>query len=274
EKFERAAATVVRELQVIKRLFKAAVHAGHLERSPAEPVTMPPIKNERDRVLQADELNHLNAALGKLSDSVLQRVRMAYFSGGRWGEIDRLRWQDVDCGAGCITWLDTKTGKTNHSAIHPEVHAILKSLPQSVNRAMPVFPPVVAGCVRHAEFHAKGSRCDPCRWAFRYIWRSALATAKLIDFHFHDLRHQACSDLAEQGWQQYDLQTFMRHTSPRMTSRYTHVGDERRHATAASLADTPAGRAFTGKVAKKRPARARRKPAGGRKPTHLKDLGG
>ncbi len=131
---------------------------------------------------------------------------------------------------------------TNHNAITPDVRAILKALPQPVDLSLPVFPPVVAGCRRHAQFHAQGSRCDPCRWAFRFIWRRALATAKVTDFRFHDLRHMGCSALAHAGRQQYDLQAFCRHTSPRMTSRYTHLLDERRHDTAVTLASTGAGR--------------------------------
>ena len=223
------------------------------------------MKNSRNRLLTREELPRLVRALEAESAAVLERVRMAYFSGGRWGEIDKLRWQDVDYETGFVTWRDTKTGETNESPISPDVRAILDALPQPVNRSQVVFPPLAPTCHRHAEFHDQGVKCVTCYQAFRRAWRAALATAKVTDYHFHDLRHQACTALANDGRQQADLKAFCRHSSVTMTARYTHLSDKRRLETAARLSDTPAGEVL-GAVAPKWPTKPDLRAVGAAKP--------
>ena len=265
EEFGRAPSTVVKELQMLGALFRTAVDNGVLFRSPAARVKLPTVHNQRNRVLTPDEFGRLVRAVGAKSDKALQRMRMAYFTGGRWGEIDRVLWQDVDYQTGFITWRDTKTGMTNQSAITPQVRAILESLPQPLNRSQPVFPPVRPVCPSHSRFHAEMIKCRSCYNMFhKKHWTPALATAKITDFHFHDLRHQACTDLANDGRPQADLKAFCRHASISMTARYTHLSDNRQRETAASLSDTPAGQAL-GTMAPNRHPAIQKKSASRRK---------
>jgi integrase len=55
------------------------------------------------------------------------------------------------------------------------------------------------------------------------------------DFRFHDLRHQAATDLLSLGATLNDVRDFLRHKSVQMTLRYAHLVRDRRVKTAALL---------------------------------------
>lgn len=51
---------------------------------------------------------------------------------------------------------------------------------------------------------------------------SALETAKIDDFHFHDLRHTFATRMVQAGVDLYKVQRLLGHKSPIMTQRYAH----------------------------------------------------
>jgi integrase len=69
----------------------------------------------------------------------------------------------------------------------------------------------------------------------RRDWEAACLAAKIQDFHFHDLRHQAATDLLTMGAGLNDARDFLRHKSATMTLRYAHLIEERRTWTARLL---------------------------------------
>ncbi len=71
----------------------------------------------------------------------------------------------------------------------------------------------------------------------RRAWLGACSKAKITDFHFHDLRHQAATDLRHLGVDLGDVMEFLRHKSMTMTLRYAHIKDEKKRA-AARVLDT------------------------------------
>jgi integrase len=54
----------------------------------------------------------------------------------------------------------------------------------------------------------------------------AVKNAKLVDFHFHDLRHTAATRMADAGADPFTLAAILGHSDIRMTARYTHATDE------------------------------------------------
>jgi len=60
----------------------------------------------------------------------------------------------------------------------------------------------------------------------RRAFRLALGKAKVVDFHFHDLRHTFATRLAQQGVDLYTIQRLLGHKSPIMTQRYAHHSPE------------------------------------------------
>jgi len=59
--------------------------------------------------------------------------------------------------------------------------------------------------------------------------------AKVLNFHFHDLRHTFASRLAEAGVDAFTIAELMGHSTLEMTKRYTHAADERKRKAVASL---------------------------------------
>jgi integrase len=55
------------------------------------------------------------------------------------------------------------------------------------------------------------------------LFREALATAKIADFRFHDLRHTAASYLAQNGATLLEIQQVLGHRTPAMVTRYAHL---------------------------------------------------
>ena len=67
----------------------------------------------------------------------------------------------------------------------------------------------------------------------------AVKTAKIVDFHFHDLRHSAATRMADAGADPFTLAAILGHSDIRMTARYTHATDEAKRRAVEKL-DRPA----------------------------------
>jgi integrase len=54
----------------------------------------------------------------------------------------------------------------------------------------------------------------------------AIKRAGLSDFRLHDLRHSFATEIRQRGYGIDLLQKLLGHSDPRMTQRYTHLGDD------------------------------------------------
>lgn len=59
--------------------------------------------------------------------------------------------------------------------------------------------------------------------SIKHSWETARADAKLIDFHFHDLRHTYCSSIIMAGGDIKTACDMIGHSDIKMTNRYTHL---------------------------------------------------
>ncbi len=213
----RAPATVARETQVMKRLFNKAVEWKRLRESPAAFVSLPRFKNQRIRFLEHEELERL---FEHLPGWLRMIATFARFTGARLGEILNLIWNDVDFKHGMLTYRDTKNGESVTVPMNETTRALLSSLPVPIDRGQRVFQND-----SRAEFRGR----------VRRAWTKACSKAKITDFHFHDLRHQAATDLRHLGVDLGDVMEFLRHKSMAMTLRYAHIKDEKKRAAACAL---------------------------------------
>jgi integrase len=238
----RQPATVLQEVQVIKRLFKKAVALRKIQESPALTIERPEVHNERVKHLTPDEMKALMSAL---PDWLQPIVIFARFTGARQGEIFKLIWKDVDFKKGLITFRDTKNGSTGTVRMNATTRTLLESLPRPINPSLPVF--TVDRQKARYRFDlavAKAGLKVPCACLQDNDGtpsRSCSAcSGKGIDrFKFHDLRHQAATELIARGATLNDVRDFLRHKTLAMTLRYSHLLDDRRANTAALL-DLPA----------------------------------
>ena len=59
--------------------------------------------------------------------------------------------------------------------------------------------------------------------ALRLAWERICRRANIIDFHFHDLRHEAISRFFELGLSMPEVSLISGHKDFRMLFRYTHL---------------------------------------------------
>ena len=124
------------------------------------------------RILNDDERTRLLASCkASHSPSLYAVVFTALTTGGRYKEILRLRWEDVDFNRGLITFWHTKNGR-------------VRSVP---------MPDITKKVLQERERH--GPRLFPQTTLWR-AWDIARKRARLSDFRFHDLRHTFASYLA------------------------------------------------------------------------------
>jgi integrase len=72
----------------------------------------------------------------------------------------------------------------------------------------------------------------------RKAWATALRTARIDDFRFHDLRHTHGSYLAMTGATTRELMDALGHTTPAMAARYSHLANAHKREVAKRLLGT------------------------------------
>lgn len=133
-------------------------------------------------------------------------VAMACTTGWRLGNLQALRWRDLDLSAGFADTQRTKNGTPHRAVLLPWVLDELKRIePAQPNRDDLVF-----------------GKKD-----FRKTWQTALALANLpTDWTFHHCRHIAASVLAQSGASVPAIMGLLNHKSPSMALRYSHLNTQ------------------------------------------------
>jgi integrase len=146
-------------------------------------------------------------------------------------ELKNLRWQDVD--------------------FHKQSMQINRSKTEAGERSLPLNGDAITAFDRlweRAQFigstapehyvfpTCESGKADPLKpqVSWRSAWRKLTAEAGLKGFRFHDLRHQAITELAESGVADATLMAMAGHLSRKMLEHYSHVRmDAKRKAVAA-----------------------------------------
>jgi integrase len=112
----------------------------------------------------------LDACRLSRNDDLTDLVELALFTGMRRGEVLGLTWDRVDRAVGVIRLgsADTKNRRRREIPLNSRADAVLS----------------------RRGSKAEGLVFGTANWDhFRSAFENAVARAKLIDFHFHDLRH-------------------------------------------------------------------------------------
>ena len=130
---------------------------------------------------------------------------MAITTGARKGELERLKWSDIDVDRGLAYVHQTKNGEPR---VLPLTQQVLSEMGRVDKEAELIF----------------NSSIKPTKpYEFRKEWIKALRRADIKDFRFHDLRHTCASYLAQNGASLLEIADVLGHKQIQMTKRYAHL---------------------------------------------------
>jgi integrase len=183
-----AAATIRKELMVVRRSFTLAVRAGLLAQVPAFPPVE--VRNARQGFFEADELQ---AVLAHLAPTYRAVIEFLALSGWRLGEALGLTWKQVDFAAGVVRIEETKNDEPRTLPFRalPELATLLQAQREGTERIQRE-----RGCIVFAVFHHADGR--PLT-TFHDAWERARDAAGLPGRLIHDLRRTAVRDLERAG---------------------------------------------------------------------------
>jgi integrase len=203
-------ATVNRELAALSKMFNLAIRHKKADKNPMAAVERLREHNVRDRVLSPEEFQRL---LEALPSSLHPVINMAYYTGMRRGEILNRRWSQLDLSKGLIRLdgVDTKTQRGRLVPLNVTLTALLKDVMQSPVR-----------CATGHVFHRNGKPIKSLRGAFEKACRET----GLTDFHFHDLRHSAVTNMRRAGIDALTAMKITGHKTMAVFQRYNSFDED------------------------------------------------
>ena len=157
------------------------------------------------------------------ADYLKPMVQISINTGLRFGELTRMRWTDIrltDAPMLTVQAGYAKTGETRHIPLNKTAKATLQAWKaQQADTSGLVFVTKTGHRVKN----------------LRKAWLSVLASAKIRDFKWHDLRHHFASKLVMAGVDLNTVRELLGHSSLDMTLRYAHLAPEHKAAAVAKL---------------------------------------
>lgn len=175
--------------------------------NPVDKIRKPREGKGRDRRLNANEWATLERELKKSRNLYLwPAVMLATETAMRQEELLTLRWDRIDMERRIALLPDTKNGEPRSVPLSSRAMAAINSLSNTT-------APRVIPLERLTLYHAFVAACK---------------RARIENFTFHDLRHEALSRLAERGdFSILELAEVSGHKTLQMLKRYTHLNAAR-----------------------------------------------
>jgi len=231
--------TVKRDLAELKAALNRAMKWGYAPDNPAKGVTLKVDQHHRVRYLTDTERKNLLKTLKErdnkkregresgnrfrqersynlkptiktYSDHLSPMVWLAMQTGMRRSELFSLTWENVRLkGTPQLTVLaaHAKSGKTRHIPLNRTAVDVLQVWGGQNAQSGLVFP------------KANGTPLKSIKTA----WGKLIKDAKIINFRFHDLRHDFASRLVMKGVDLYRVKELLGHGSIEITQRYAHL---------------------------------------------------
>ena len=225
-----------RILEVVRKMFNLA-EAWGLRKDGANPCRFVETYKEhkRERFLTEEEFRRLGQVLNEVEAagsetlSAVTAIRLLMLTGCRLGEVQTLRWENVDLEAGELRLPDSKTG-ARMVPLSRAAAGVLTALPRD-----PDNPWVITG--RKPGAHLTD---------LQHPWRRIRARAGLDDVRIHDLRHSFASRALALGESLPMIGKLLGHTQVQTTARYAHLARDSVKASASKIADSIGADILTG----------------------------
>lgn len=143
------------------------------------------------------------------TDHLKPMVLLSLNTGMRRGELFDLKWSAINLDTKTITVRGetTKTSDTRHIPMNKESLYVLKNWKKQSTKFRYVFP------------SQEGGRLEDIKSA----WLKLLERAQIIDFRWHDMRHDFASRLVMAGVPLNTVRDLLGHSDIKMTLRYAHL---------------------------------------------------
>lgn len=205
-----AGATINRYITQLGSLYRYARRLRLLPRAhvpPTKGIEKSPELPNPERYLRPEEVERLikvARVLDRRWGRLVALIVLAFHTGLRVGNLQALRWRDVDLDAATATVAKTKNGRPMVSALSERAVAELKRLPDKYPDSL-----VFAGRTGRA-------------YDFRKLWEKVCTEAGLPGRNFHQLRHGCGSALAQAGVGQAQIMAILGHRTLSASARYMH----------------------------------------------------
>ncbi len=204
----------------LSSVFKYAKNKFGIKENPCKLVDSQKESKGRKRHLSQEEQKALlGACKASKWDKLYLFCLMAISTGARKGELQKLKWADIDFINQIAFCGDTKNGDDKTLPLTPAVGQELKQHRIIGNQL--IF----------------ASERNPKRpLDFRAYWGKALIQANIPEYDLkynekiviHSMRHSFCSTLANNGAELQDIAALAGHKSIQTTIRYIHVSEDRK----------------------------------------------
>jgi len=211
-----SASTIQKRLALLSHLYTIAISEWHLPlTNPIKSVRKPVINNQRTRRVSDAEFE---AVIQSTHSAALKALAMlALETAARLGELVSIEAQEVEIDKRLITFPITKNGSSRVVPLSTRAtHLLEKLITQEHGRLFPVTSEAMSRAWARAVSRARQT----------YIAQGGVEPGFLVDLHFHDLRHERISRLAELGLGTLELSAISGHKSLSMLKRYTHINPE------------------------------------------------
>jgi len=204
---ELSNATINKYKKLASVVFNYGIRELSLTENPTRYIRSLPEKKGRTRYLSDNERKRLFRACRTSKWKMLYLlVLMAITTGARRGELQSLRWNDIDFDKQSAYVNNTKNGEAKVLPLTIDVTNELQVFNQ--NDCSLIF----------------GSKINPSKpYVFYKPWKRAVEEAELDDFRFHDLRHTTASYLAQNGATLLEIADVLGHKQIEVTKRYAHL---------------------------------------------------
>lgn len=224
--------TVRKEMATLSRILNLATNEWDiiLVRNPCNAVEKPPPSKSRNRRLLPEEEVRMIAELKRCkSRYMLPLMQLAIETAARQGELINLKWKDVNKKNFQCTFYGTKNGDDRIVPLSKAALAILEEIPPKIRepRVFPITSSLANQAWRKTLIRARNKYVAELIKQGK-TEREIKENTLLVDLHFHDLRHEAISRMAERGdLNLLELSAISGHKSLDMLKRYTHLNIEK-----------------------------------------------
>ena len=206
---EGGTGTAARTAGLLGGILSFAVSEGVIQFNPAAGVKRPADKR-RQRRLTADEYKALGKALAaaEADAETAQGIKGAWLlalTGCRLGEIENLKWSEVDDDGGCFRLEDSKEGASTRPIGRP-VFDVLATIERKED----------------SPFVLTALRGEGAFGGMPGAWRRIVNRAELEGVTPHTLRHSYASVAGDLGFTESTIAAMLGHAAGSVTSRYVH----------------------------------------------------